>query len=159
MSKNQIYRLIIVVSIIGSTVFPKTSIAQYTPDDPALYDTIVRLDSTFFAAYNTCTVHLQEYSDFYAEDLEFYHDKGGVMNSKKGVVEATKKNICGKVTRELVPGSVEVYPIANFGAVEIGFHRFHNSQEPNAHPHNGRFVIVWHHIDGAWKITRVISLH
>jgi len=159
MSKNLLFWLIIIVFIAGSSVFPGTALAQYKPDDPALYDTIARLDSTFFAAYNTCTVHLQEYSDFYAEDLEFYHDKGGVSNSKKDVVEATRKNICGKVTRELVPGSLEVYPIANFGAVEIGFHKFHNSQEPNAPSHSGRFVLVWHHVDGAWKITRVISLH
>lgn len=132
---------------------------KYTPDDPALYDTIMRLDSTFFAAYNTCTIHLKEYGDFYADDLEFYHDKGGLSTSKKDVIEATRKNICGKVTRELVPGSVEVYPIANYGAIEIGFHKFHNNQEPNAPSHPGRFVCVWHHTDTGWKLARVISLH
>jgi hypothetical protein len=124
-----------------------------------LYATILRQDSLFFTAYNTCSVHLQEYADFYADSLEFYHDKGGLSTSKKGVVESTKKNICGKVSRELVAGSVEVYPIANYGAIEIGFHRFHNSEEPNAPSRPGRFVVVWHRTDKGWKITRVISLH
>jgi len=133
--------------------------AQFKPDDQTLYDTIVHLDSVFFGAYNTCAVHLQEYSDFYADNLEFYHDKGGFSTSKEDVVAATKRNICGKVTRELVPGSVEVYPIANFGAIEIGFHKFHNSQEPNAVAHPGRFVMVWHRTEAGWKISRVISLH
>ncbi|HEY6900251.1 MAG TPA: nuclear transport factor 2 family protein, partial [Puia sp.] len=133
--------------------------AQYKPADPALYKTVLSLDSAFFGAYNTCTVHLKEYADFYADNLEFYHDKGGLSTSKKDVVEATRRNICGKVTRELVPGSVEVYPIANFGAIEIGFHKFHNSEEPNAPSKPDRFVVVWQHEGDTWKITRVISLH
>jgi hypothetical protein len=35
-------------------------------------------------------------------------------------VEALKNNICGKVRRELVAGTLEVYPLHGFGAVEIG---------------------------------------
>jgi hypothetical protein len=138
---------------------PHLVTAQYKPDDQALYDTILHQDSLFFGTYNTCAIHLKEYADFYADTLEFYHDRGGLSTSKKDLVEATKKNICGKVTRELVPGSVEVYPIANFGAIEIGYHKFHNSAEPNAPSRPGRFVLVWRHTGNEWKITRVISLH
>jgi hypothetical protein len=152
-------RLAVFVAAVVGTVCPQEGHAQYKPDDPALYETIVRQDSLFFGAYNTCSVHLQEYADFYADSLEFYHDKGGLSTSKKDVVEGTKKNICGKVTRELVAGSVEVYPIAHYGAIEIGFHKFHNSEEPNAPSRPGRFVLVWHQTDKGWKITRVISLH
>jgi hypothetical protein len=134
--------------------------AQYTPPDKALYDTVMHLDSLFFGAYNSCSIHLKEYGDFYADNLEFYHDQGGLNASKQEVIEATRKNICGKVTRKLVPGSVEIYPIANFGAIEIGYHTFHNStQPPEAKPHPGRFVIIWNRTKEGWKITRVISLH
>jgi hypothetical protein len=151
--------LCLAMAISLGILLPQSGQAQYKPDDQPLYDTIVRQDSAFFGAYNTCTVHLQEYADFYADNLEFYHDKGGLMTSKQGVVDATKRNICGKVTRELVPGSMEVYPIANYGAIEIGYHRFHNSAEPNAPSRPGRFVMIWHRTDQGWKITRVISLH
>jgi hypothetical protein len=152
-------RLAVIVTILAAGLWPQSGRAQFKPDDQALYDTIVHMDSVFFSAYNTCSVHLQEYSDLYADSLEFYHDKGGFSTSKQDIVAATKRNICGKVTRELVPGSIEVYPIAGWGAIEIGFHRFHNSQEPNAKLHNGRFVLVWHRTEKGWKITRVISLH
>jgi len=158
-SMASVIRMTAVVMILAAGVFPQTVRAQFKPDDPALYDTIMHMDSVFFGAYNTCTIHLQEYSDIYADSLEFYHDKGGLSTSKHDVVAATKRNICGKVTRELVPGSVEIYPIAGWGAIEIGFHRFHNNQEPNAHSRDGRFVICWHRTDKGWKITRVISLH
>ncbi len=38
-----------------------------------------------------------------ADDLEFYHDKSGLSSGRQGLVEGVKNNICGKVTRELVP--------------------------------------------------------
>lgn len=131
---------------------------MYIPDDVALYDSIVRLDSTFFSAYNTCDLHLAEYAAFYADDIEFYHDKGGLATSKPELVESTRKNVCEKVTRELIPGSIEVYPIPGFGAVEIGYHRFHNKEE-NKPSRAGRFVMVWQRTAEGWRITRVISLH
>lgn len=142
-SKNNIYR----------------NTKNYKPDNQKLYQTITDLDSTFFEAYNTCNLNLEKYSSFYSEDIEFFHDKGGIMNSKKEIVESTKKNVCGKVTRELVKGSIEVYPIKDYGAVEIGLHKFHNSEEPNNVPEAARFTIIWKKENSEWKITKVISLH
>lgn len=132
---------------------------NYKPEDQQLYETIVKLDSIFFAAYNTCSTNLDKYGAFFSDNIEFYHDKGGLMTSKQDIIDATKRNICGKVTRELVQGSIEVYPIKGYGAVEIGLHQFHNNQEPDARSTPGRFMIVWEHKNDAWQITRVVSLH
>lgn len=133
---------------------------NYKPDNQQLYDTIVQLDSLFFGAYNTCNINLDKYGLFFSDNIEFYHDQGGLLTSKQDIIDATKKNICGKVTRELVKGSIEVYPIKNFGAVEIGLHKFHNNQEPVGTPSKiGRFVIVWENKHDEWKIKRVVSLH
>jgi Domain of unknown function (DUF4440) len=132
----------------------------YRPDDQKLYDTIVQLDSIFFSLYNNCATQLQAYANFYNDSLEFFHDTGGLSTSKKGVVEGTKKYICGKVTRELVKGSVEVYPIAGYGAVEMGLHMFHNNQEKQTGPPKiSKFIIFWHNYKNTWKITKVVSLH
>lgn len=122
-----------------------------------LYKKIVQMDSIFFKAYNECNIALQE--EIYSDSIEFYHDKGGLSTSKKDLIEATKKNICGKVTRELVKGSIEVSPIPGYGAVEIGQHMFHNKQEPDAVPKPSKFVIIWRNKNNKWSITRVISLH
>lgn len=129
---------------------------SYSQEDK-LYQTISNLDSTFFNAYNTCDIAKQ--AEFYSDSIEFYHDKGGLTTSKQQILEAIKKNICGKVTRELVKGSIEVSPIPGYGAVEIGMHMFHNNQEKDQIPHPSRFVIIWRNKDGRWTITRVISLH
>jgi Domain of unknown function (DUF4440) len=123
------------VSIASFCQAPKNvyrHVENYQPDDLMLYDTIVRMDSLFFSAYNTCDVHLDAYANFYSDSIEFYHDKGGLMNSKAEIVASTKKYVCGKVTRELDKNSIEVYPIKGYGAIEFGLHRFHNNQELNA---------------------------
>ena len=146
MSKNFLYLIPILFSCT-------TSQAQSNN----LYDTIVKLDSSFFHAYNTCDTTKQK--EFYSDSIEFYHDKSGLSTSKKEIIENTKKYICGKVTRELVKGSIEVSPLPGYGAVELGSHMFHNNQEKNDVPHPGKFVIIWRNSNGKWAITRVISLH
>lgn len=132
---------------------------NYQPDDEKLYREILAADSIFFHAYNTCDKNLDTYASYFLDDIEFYHDKGGLMTSKPALIEATKKNVCGKVTRELVKGSIEVYPIKNFGAIEIGLHQFHNSAEPDAISKPARFMVVWKLENQQWKISRVVSLH
>jgi hypothetical protein len=97
------------------------------PDE--LFRTIASLDGAVFDAYNRCD--LEKFGTFFTDDLEFYHDRTGLTRSRQSVVEAVKNNICGKVCRELVPGTLEVYPLDGYGAVEIGVHRFY---PPNAEP-------------------------
>lgn len=121
-----------------------------------LLRTIASLDAEVFDAYNRCD--LEKFGSFFTDDLEFYHDQGGLMRSRQSVVEAVKNNICGKVTRELVPGTLEVYPMKGYGAVEIGVHRFHHPGRESTEPvGEAKFIHLWQNQDGAWKITRVIS--
>jgi hypothetical protein len=130
--------------------------AGYSQTDD-LYRTIIKLDSTFFQAYNNCDLATQE--RFLSDSIEFFHDKSGLETSKKNILASTKKYICGKVTRELVKGSVEVSPLPGYGAVELGEHMFHNNQEKNNTPHASKFVIIWRNNNGKWTITKIISLH
>jgi hypothetical protein len=56
--------------------------------------------STLPGSSQANNVELQ--ADFYADDIEFYHDQGGLTTSKKEILESIRRNICGKVTRVLV---------------------------------------------------------
>lgn len=129
----------------------------YKPQSQELYNTIVHMDSVYFNAYNDCDMDKQ--AAIYADSIEFYHDGSGLETSKKTLLAAIKENICGKVTRVLVKGSIEVYQIPNFGAVEIGLHRFINHAENDNISRPDKFVIIWRHHNDRWQITRVISLH
>ncbi|HEU4554603.1 MAG TPA: nuclear transport factor 2 family protein [Chitinophaga sp.] len=134
-----------------------SQVPAYSPASKELYDTIAHMDSVWQDSYNNCKMEVQE--QLFSENLEFYHDKTGLMTSKAALINALKNNICGKVTRELLQGSIEVYPIGNYGAVEMGYHRFHNIRE-NSTSHFAKFVHIWRREDdGQWRITRVISLH
>lgn len=121
-----------------------------------LEKTITALDAAVFDAYNRC--ELEKFANLFVEDVEFYHDQGGVTLGRAALTDSVKRNICGKVTRELVPGTLQVYPMKGFGAVELGVHRFHHpGHEDTEAVGEGRFIHLWQYKGGAWRITRVVS--
>jgi hypothetical protein len=152
-------RLVLLGLVVGALVRVE---AQAVPSldaiksDAELTSAITALDTQLFDAYNTCNI--DKLGSMVTDDLEFYHDKTGLMVGKQPFLVAIKNNICGKVTRELVKGSLEVYPLKGYGAVEIGVHRFHH---PGTQDHDvlgeAKFIHLWQYKDGAWKVSRVIS--
>ncbi|HWY43337.1 MAG TPA: nuclear transport factor 2 family protein [Candidatus Sulfotelmatobacter sp.] len=147
---------------LGLTVFSLASGAQSVPSlgkiqsQEELDKAITALDNALFDAYNRCD--LEKFASLLAEDVEFYHDQGGVTLGKVALTDSVKKNICGKVTRELVPGSLEVFYMKGYGAIEMGVHRFHHpGHEDTEAVGEARFVHLWQYKDGAWRVTRVLS--
>jgi hypothetical protein len=135
-------------------VLPTSAHAQLSASDP-LYQTVSGLDTALFDAYNHCD--LAKMGSMVAEDLEFYHDQTGLSVGRQSLIDGVKNNICGKVQRELV-GTLEVYPLKGYGAVEIGMHRFTHPGEPG-NVGEAKFVQLWQLKDGSWKLTRVISFN
>ena len=130
----------------------------YSPVSKDLYDTIAYMDSIFFNAFNTRDINTV--TSMLSENLEFYHDMGGVTNFEQNI-EAFKRNFANdrRVRRELVKATLEVYPIKDFGAVETGVHRFYateKGQQENLSS-EAKFLQVWQKKDGRWKLTRIIS--
>ncbi|MFM1878337.1 MAG: hypothetical protein RLZZ241_1203 [Bacteroidota bacterium] len=152
MKKTEIYYPIAIVLLLSVSMAKAQATA--TSD---LYQTLFELDSTYFEAYNTCNLDVQ--AKILDDELEFYHDMGGLSTSKTEILESIKNNICGKVTRELIPGSFEVHEINEFGAVAMGLHQFQNKEEPNAIPKPSKFVSIWKKSDSRWTMYRIISLH
>ena len=143
--------------LVLTLILVSNTIKSQDSENKALYDTIMDLDKTYFTAYNDCDMKTQ--SEFYDDDIEFYHDMGGLATDKAELLKSIEKNICGKVTRTLIEESVEVHPIKDFGAVQIGMHKFYNNQEPNAISKPTKFIVIWKKTDSKWLMSRVISLH
>jgi hypothetical protein len=148
-------RVGLAASLIFGGVFGISAHAQLPASDP-LYQTISGLDTALFDAYNHCD--LAKMGSMVADDLEFYHDQTGLSVGKQSLIDGVKNNICGKVQRELVAGSLEVYPLKGYGAVEIGVHRFTHPGDP-ANVGEAKFIHLWQLKDGSWKVTRVISFN
>jgi len=153
-------KTLLFLSLLAMTVRVEAQPPQNQEAHDELLKTISSLDAQLFEAYNRCD--LDKLATYFTEDLEFYHDQSGLSRTRKTMIDDIRKYVCGKARRDLVPGTLEVYPLKNFGAVEIGAHRF---CDPNKFKTCGekdsgiaKFVMLWQHQeDGAWKITRVIS--
>jgi hypothetical protein len=156
--KKALSILLFAITLSCTTTKPswQLQVPTYKPESKELYDSIVHMDSVWQDSYNFCKLEVQDL--LISDSLEFYHDRNGVMTSKTALIAALKNNVCGKVTRELLAGSIEVYPIHNYGAVEMGYHRFHNKIEKTM-SNFARFVHIWRQENGQWKMTRIISLH
>ena len=125
-----------------------------------LYAELKYMDSAVFANVYTCNAEKNE--TFFTDDIEFYHDKGGVTKSRKTLIGQLRNNFCGegkiRLRRELIKGSMKVYPINNYGAVQLGDHRFYvteNGKEVLSGV--AKFIHVWKYENGEWKISRVFS--
>lgn len=130
--------------------------AQESRAHDALVRTVAGLDTALFDAFNACD--LKALGSLVSDDLEFFHDNDGLSVGKQAFLDSTRKNICGKVRRDLVPSTVEVYRLGDYGALEIGVHRFHHPGRDDTEPvGEAKFVIIWQRNDSAWKMTRTIS--
>lgn len=135
--------------------------------DSELHKTLIKKDSILFdAGFNNCDLVALE--KVLAEDLEFYHDVGGIQN-KAQFMKAMKENICSsperKPIRKLTPNTVKVYPLYEnkilYGVIQEGVHEFH-IQEPNKALYQtgtALFSILWLMEADDWKAKRVYSYH
>ncbi|WP_172435940.1 nuclear transport factor 2 family protein [Sediminicola luteus] len=134
--------------------------------EPSLENTIQKLDSLLFeAGFNQC--HIQTMAQLIAEDLEFYHDEGGVSHGKDVFLKITEQNICGnpdkKPLRELDKASHKIYPLYDqgklYGAVQYGIHRFY-IKEPQKDKYltsTAQFTHLWLKRGNQWVLKRVLS--
>jgi len=158
-------KLIPLIAVLIAATTSGTSAASASSDEPTthraadpLFDTISALDTAVFDAFNSCSSpgQLQKHASYFAPDVEFYHDTGGVTWSRQEMLANTEKNACGNFRRELVPGTFKVFPIKDFGAIEQGSHRFCQFASGKCEG-IADFVMVWRNQNGSWQITRVLS--
>jgi hypothetical protein len=152
---------ILVLSLSVSAVFAnaqeKIAVLDEIKSQPELDKAITALDAKLFDAYNHCD--LATFRSLVADDVEFYHDQGGLTLGGDKLTESVKNNICtGDTQRVLVPGTLRIYYMKGYGAIEMGVHRFlHPKTEAVNGTGEGSFMHLWRYKDGAWKVTRVLS--
>lgn len=123
-----------------------------------LAETLAALDTAAFDAFNRCDEpgQLDRHAAFFSPSVEFYHDNGGVTWNREAMIANTAKFVCGNFRRELVPGTLRVYPVKDFGAITQGVHRFCQIADGSCEG-MADFVMIWHQDGERWEITRVLS--
>ena len=118
-----------------------------------LFDELAAMDRELFeAAFVNCD--REKFRSLFTGDAEFYHDRDGAMTGPL----VTELRGCPRdegVRRVLVEGSLEAYPIRDFGAVQIGRHTFTREGEEGAEV--AQFVHLWRYSDGQWRLARILS--
>lgn len=151
--------------LLISSIHSPHIIAQspaFSTDEQALTQQILTKDSVFWGAYNDCD--LQLIATFLSPDLEFYHDKIGLITSADALLKSIREGLCGdqenfRLRREVVTGSVEVFPVPDYGAIMTGSHRFFITQgnQPEYADGIARFTHLWRRVNDEWRISRVLS--
>ena len=150
--------LLVIVACNDATDQKKEEVKQYTPPSPELFTDIAYRDSVMFDAFNAHD--LASLMSFFDSSLEFYHDKGGVSNfakNKELLGDLFTRNKATGLRRDIVPGSMEVYPVPDYGAIETGLHRFCHEENGKQDCGSFKFVHIWKKMGNEWKITRVVS--
>ena len=153
---------------LGCLAASAAAFAQVAGPRPtqALHDDIAAKDRALFAAvFETCDT--KALPGMLADDFEMYHDKGGqVARSAADFVKAVE-GVCARQKtgedyrsrRELIPGSMKVYPLQNYGAVQVGEHRFYKLApgRPEQLVEVALFTHLWKQEPSGWKLARVLS--
>jgi len=129
---------------------------KVAPTSKVLYDEIAAMDSILFTAYNT--KNLEKMKSLFTEDVEWFQDNGGLAYYK--TVFENFENIFKRpytLTRQLVKGSLEVHPIKDYGAIEIGAHQFRHIENGKEETGTFKFLMIWKKTGKEWKISRVVS--
>ena len=145
---------IVFFALIGAA-FPAAAQQQ---DSAALHAAITARDSALFAAFNRCDTAALE--GFFTEDLEFYHDRGGLTPSRKAFIDGYARGCANRQIgrREIMPASLEVHRMRGLGALAIGTHRFFvRTGEREELGDIARFVMLWRNDGGEWRVSRVLS--
>ena len=145
------YRLDKILLIISLALLSHTHLAA-----ESLYETISNQDREMFQAFNSRD--FEAFQKFLSPELEIYQDNIGLRDYHQSM-EAFRGLLKGDyvLTRQLVKGSLEVYPIKDYGAIEIGRHTFCHIENGTLDCGEYKFVHIWKNENGNWKITRIIT--
>lgn len=153
--------------LLFSILFASFTTLAQNGEDSELFKTLKTNDSLLFeVGFNTC--NLIQFKNLMSDDLEFYHDKSGVINSAFKFLDVIKSGICNpsntfKARRELIKMSLEVFPLYNngilYGAIQTGEHRFFekNKDQPEKAGSIAKFTHLWILDNKQWKLKRILS--
>jgi ketosteroid isomerase-like protein len=123
---------------------------------PGLFHEIATADSVMFSAFNAGD--LATLRTMFTEDLEFYHDQTGLTSYEENMAAFEGLFARGDgLRRDLVRDRLEVYPVGDHGAIQVGAHTFCHVEGDREDCGTFPFVTVWRKEDAAWKVARVIS--
>jgi hypothetical protein len=148
--------LLLAIFIYSNTLAQSQNEKKVATTQIELFNKVAQLDSSLFAAYNSKKLDLMK--TYFTNDLEWYQDNGGLIDFEK--VFENFNSIFNRdydLKRNLIKESLEVHPIEDYGAIEIGKHQFKHIENGKLEIGTFKFLMIWKNDNGNWKISRVVS--
>jgi ketosteroid isomerase-like protein len=150
------------IGAVAVFALPHTASADTT----AVQAEIKAADDAYWKAYNNCDYKVLD--ALTAEDVEFYHDLGGITHGRADLTGSVRDNICSdkeaSVRRDVKPDETQTFLLRRgnevYAALLTGQHHFFRVMKANgaAVPTgNARFSMLWRKQDTGWKLSRVMS--
>lgn len=149
--------LALATACAGASASAASSAAAPSNTD-SLSSIVQKLDTGFFDSFNNCSApdQFKKHESYLNPDVEFYHDRSGVTWTRQAYMENTRAHVCGNFRRVLTAGTLQIYPLKDYGAIEEGQHRFCEIKSDKCFG-EGKFLIIWHQTSTGWEATRIIS--
>ncbi len=155
--------LMLILAVAGAPAFAQTAGPAQSQQQ---FDEVAAADQALFSAFfDRCDT--EALAKMVTDDFEMFHDKNGYMTkSGKEFLDGIKATCARQKTgedyrarREVVPGTLKVYPLNNYGAIETGVHRFYQilPGKPEKLVEVSQFTHVWKKEEGVWKLARALS--
>jgi hypothetical protein len=165
MTRQRFGSLLLVASLVATPVVGQPT-ATMIPTGAELTRSLAAFEADFFALFFVgCDP--TRLATMVTPDLEFYHDKSGVVATTGAALvadyakncEARKAPDAWRSRRELVPETLHVDPVPGYGAIEVGEHRFFERKGDGEERLAGiaLFTMLWRFDAGQWRLARVMS--
>lgn len=153
-------KVLFAVLFVACTAFGQAEEPKAADPAKEMFDQLAEKDRMLFdAVFSTCD--LKALANLVTEDFEFYHDKSGLnATSREQFVQAIgtwcerrKAGLDHHSKRVLDEGSLAVYPLNNYGAIQVGVHRFYALREGKVEGGGevAKFTHVWKKESDGWR--------
>lgn len=149
-----------VVALTVALALPLVAFAN-----PATLAEVKAADAAYWKAYNSCDYPAMD--ALTADNVEFYHDLGGITNGRAALTDSVRKNICGTagmaIRRVVQDQQVQTFLLNRgrevYGAIVTGRHEFTQAKDGGAAvpADQALFTMLWLRDGKDWKLSRVMS--
>lgn len=134
------------ISLVACAAFASPVSPGYRVDHAWLRQTLAAREAALTRAYNTCNLHALRASVF----------AGTTITTPDGrhidpVIDA-RDRVCGRLRREVMPGSLTVRAVGDDSALVSGRQRFCAIEGGPCAVPGGRFVQLWTLDHGQWRM-------
>lgn len=134
------------ISLVASAAFASPASPRHRADEAWLRQTLAVREAALTRAYDTCNLHALRASVFAGTRVATPDGR------RIDPLTEARDRICGRLRREVVPGSLSVRAVGDDSALVSGVQRFCAIDgRPCAAP-GGRFVQLWTLDHGQWRM-------